>query len=319
MLDEQEEGLRKPFTIPTNLDDWTWETVTTLVKKHDYEPSLYDFKRALHQTEGDKKAKEDHNDSIRRTACSMANTNGGFIIFGILDRQKKVDHPEQRIVGIPDGDLRKEFGEKVSCLQPEIYFDTVFLRHPDDEKKGVFVVFIPHSPRRPHMFLSSESGIYYRRGNGGSAEIMNHYEVREQMLYAEGRLQRVTLFRLEITQYLELIQVMLSEGNVVGQTHYRFDTSAYKVLLADICDLLPASENLLPLLLKIPLEANKINRAIEFVNSMVPVSIALGGKMREPYETSAGSIKHYLEVLRDICVGCQGRLEHIFGKTGSNS
>jgi hypothetical protein len=73
------------------------------------------------------------------------------------------------------------------------------------------------------------------------------------MMNTEERLRKVTLLRLEIVQYLELIQMMLSEGNAVIRMLYRFDTGAFKPLLADICSLLPSSGNLLPLLLRIPM------------------------------------------------------------------
>ncbi len=45
------------------------------------------------------------------------------------------------------------------------------------------------------MFLTT--GVYYRRGDGGSAVAMTHYEVRDQMMYTEDRMKKVTLLRLE--------------------------------------------------------------------------------------------------------------------------
>jgi hypothetical protein len=304
MLEEEEKGHNRQIVIPTSLEDWTWETMVTLVKKHEFEPGIYDYKDVLHPT-GDQKHRDEHNDSIRRTACSMANTSGGFILFGVKDRRKRVDTLEKRIIGIPvQGDLRKEFGDKVGDLQPEIYFDTALFRHPDDGNKGVFVVSIPLSPRRPHMV--SAIGAYYKRGDGGSARHMDHYEVREQMLYTEERLQRVMLFRLEIAQYLELIQMLPSDGYEVIRTFYRFDTSAYKVLLADICSLLPASGNLLSLLLKVPLQANMINRRLESVPSSI---------IDREY------VQNFAQQLSDFhkhCTDCQNRLNVLFGPIGAD-
>src|SRR5258708_33328317 len=135
--------------LPIQLEEWTWETVINIVKKHEFEPGHYDYKDVLHPT-GQKEP--EHNDSIRRTACSMANTDGGYILFCVLDRKKSVPTPEARIKGIPiQGDLRKQIGDIISALQPEVFFNAILIRHSDDATKGVFVVSIPQSQRRPHM------------------------------------------------------------------------------------------------------------------------------------------------------------------------
>lgn len=101
----------------------------------------------------------------------------GVILFGIQDRKKEVAKFEDRIVGIPiGGDLRKHFGDKIMKIQPEVYFETnpqVFPL-PTNRDKGIFIVRIPKNLRRPHMVLST--GVYYRRGENGTAIPMNHYE-----------------------------------------------------------------------------------------------------------------------------------------------
>lgn len=56
----------------------------------------------------------------------MANTDGGYILFGVRDRKQQVYSPEGRIVGIPlETDLLKEFGEKILVIQPEISLDEI--------------------------------------------------------------------------------------------------------------------------------------------------------------------------------------------------
>ncbi len=298
--------------LPIPLEDWTWETVVNVVKRHEFEPGHYDYKDVLHPTG---QREPEHNDSIRRTACSMANTDGGFILFGVLDRKKSVSTPEARIKGIPiQGDLRKEFGDKISVLQPELFFNAILIRDPDDVAKGVFVVYIPKSQRRPHMMLPY--CVYYRRGEGGQAFSMNHYEVREQMINTEERLQRVTLFRLKIAQYLSLITMMLSEGSNVVRMLYRFDTSGYDPLLADICSLLPSSENLLSLLLQIPLQANMINNYLDQTsNSSMPPPMNVDPSF---YIGDVNGIRTNLDGLQKYCMMCQKRLDKLFGPLVAN-
>ena len=45
--------------IPALVEDWTWDTIVHVVKKHEFEPSLYDFKDVLHPT-GDQAHRDRH-------------------------------------------------------------------------------------------------------------------------------------------------------------------------------------------------------------------------------------------------------------------
>src|SRR6266571_4213413 len=101
-----------------DINQWNYSTIYGLVTERDYEPDTYDFKEVLSGT-GNEESKKKLNDSIRKTVCSLANADGGYIIFGVKDPKK---HPnlttEQRIVGIPKStEYLKEFGNKISSIQ----------------------------------------------------------------------------------------------------------------------------------------------------------------------------------------------------------
>lgn len=67
--------------IPENLDAWTFETIVGVVVHHEFEPGRFEFKEVLHPTVGSSEPKAKHLESIRRTACSMANYDfGGYIL-----------------------------------------------------------------------------------------------------------------------------------------------------------------------------------------------------------------------------------------------
>jgi len=289
-------GLEEFGDLPPRLEDWTLDTVENLVKKYEFEPGTFDYKDALNPTGTDRTS---YISSIRQTACSLANSGGGFILFGVKDRRTSVAAPEGRITGIPiGGDLLKQFGNKIEAVQPEIFFEAVpqVLPLREDPSKGVFVVKIPQSQRRPHMALPE--GIYYRRGEGGSAVAMTHYEVREQMMNTEDRKQKVTLLRLELAQYQEIANLALFR---VNSTPYRFDVSAYKVLLAEVCSLIPP--NLLRTMLDVPLKANLLNRRLD--------------NMYGNHDTMPRfEIETELTEFRRFCAGCEGSLESIFGPLG---
>ncbi len=311
--------MSSPFDLPTDLKQWDYETVYRLVSGEAYEPGIFDFKELL-KARGSEEGEKEHIKNIRKVIGSMANTNtGGFIIFGVLDRLK---HPNKttkgKIVGIEDGDLRKEFDDKQKeSIHPHVYFETCpkLIDIPDVQGKGVFVVRIPPSPRRPHMVTIEERtvgkvNIFYRRGDGGTAIPMSYYEVRDQMMFTEERLRKVTLLRLEITQYQEIITEMLAIGPYVVVTRYRFDTGAFKVLLADICSLIPPTTDILRKLLRIPMQANTINQSIypaAFANEQ-DVAAEQASFTRQTKE-----IRKNLENLRELCALCESDLTKIFG------
>lgn len=251
------------MAIPRDLTTWTYDTVLEIVHSHEFEPAEFDYKPAIVATKSDP-AKEELSPSIRKTACGMANADGGFILFGVKDRKYPVSSPDKRLEGMPLGaDLRKQFGDKISDIQREVHFEAVPrpIVLPNDPTKGIFVVYIPSSARRPHMVVSD--GVFYRRGAGGTSERMAFYEVREQMLYTEERLQKVTLFRLQLAQYRRLADRMHSQSVAVYNLPDRFDTSVFMALLADICGTSPRLQGLLARLADVPLRLAVINKLLD--------------------------------------------------------
>ena len=307
--------------IPDDLDVWTFDTVRDIVRHHDFEPGRFDYKEVLNPSKelmptAGSGTKSDVVLSIRKTVCSMANTNGGFILFGVADREKlkKGASKDELIVGIPlGGDLRKEFGNKLSDIVPEIPdFKAIPNAFPlKDGARGIYVVQIPPSARRPHMVRSQ--GVYYRRGEGGSCDPMDHYVVREQMLHTEERLRKVHLFRLYIKRFLATRGMLLTsaENGTLRTTLTRFDTGSYMPLLADIWDLMPSNDPARDALFFIPTQADQINRALDHMYDSY-----LRWEKDGPGPISPEYVTARLEELRGTCAFCEERLELHFGPLG---
>src|SRR5215813_6369699 len=90
-------GLEEFGDLPSRLEDWKYETIEYLVKNYEFEPGTFDYKDVLNPSGPNQ---NNYLASIRQTACSMANTGGGFILFGVKDRKVAVATPEDRITGI---------------------------------------------------------------------------------------------------------------------------------------------------------------------------------------------------------------------------
>ncbi len=294
--------MERLIELPEKLDQWTYDTVVAIVRKYEFEPGSFDYKGALVLPRTDPKREEVYA-SIRRTVCSMANADGGFILFGVRDRSETVSSPDDRIIGIPlGGDLRKQFSEKISAIQRPVDFDAspTPILLPTDSTRGIFIAYIPQSQLRPHMDIST--GAFYRRGEGGKADKMNFYEVREQMMYTEERLRKVTLFRLKLARYRKMEKEIFSTAPVM-KIYYRFDTGAFDVLLADICGLLPPSMGLLEQLLEIPIMASVINEFLDRTTTDYMPS--------EIFTLSAD--------FSNKCLECENQLNQIFGPLPGNN
>ncbi len=283
-----------------DINQWDHGTINRLVIQRDAEPGIYDFKEVLSGT-GTDTHKQQVNDSIRKTACGMANADGGYIIFGVKDSKKYPTlTPEQRIVGIPkSSEFLKEFGDKIARIQrnlPCIYPDRL-IDIPGKDTHGIFVVHVPLSPLRPHMI----AGTFYKRVGTGSAEPMEWHEVRDQMLYTEGRLQKVRLLRLKVEQIKKLRESKLAAGYQWDRTiaqSARYDTNTLEIVLADVCDLLSAA--LLTYLLDLSRAANEFNIVMD-------PSTPFAGNDRSTAEAEKSNL------LLKLCEECEKQLAEQFG------
>ncbi len=133
------------MSLPGDPNQWTFQLIRQLVDQGYLETDYYDFKAELNGKD------PEHNQRLTKTACAFANTRGGFIVFGIRDLGEET---KPRIEGITQsGDLANDFGQKIRAASPTVQFSfgNPPLKVPDSPKV-IFVVYIPQSPNRPHMF-----------------------------------------------------------------------------------------------------------------------------------------------------------------------
>jgi hypothetical protein len=89
------------MNFSTDIDQWDYSTIYILITQHDYETGTHDFKEVLSGT-GNEESRKKLNDSICKTICGMANTDGGYLIFGVKDPKQWPNLAErERFGGIP--------------------------------------------------------------------------------------------------------------------------------------------------------------------------------------------------------------------------
>lgn len=294
--------------VPADVNAWTYDTIMQLLTDHSGEPSWFDFKANLGDTR----------ESTRKTAAAMANTDGGYLIFGVKDAAAGLTLAE-RITGLPhDAEFRKTLGDVLACIKPLLRFlvrDRP-IDFPSDPTRGIQPVRIPPSATTGHGVGRNGGWFFYRRGDGGQAVPMDYYEVRDQMLYGAERLRKVQLLRLELVQmrddHASLASTTLPysagyDGKPIPDLMLRFDTSDFRPLIADVCGLLPASGTVLADLLRICSTANLVNRRLDRIISTIPPWD------REGNTKHMANIRGTLAVLAHLIADTEQALDTAFG------
>ena len=176
------------MAVPRSLDGWTLPVIKDLVDTRTGEDDTFDFKEVLKPSKPDT---AEFNVRLVATACSFANTAGGFLLFGV----KANVTDGERVVGIPKSEENaKVFSEKVHRAEPSLNFDTKSIEVDDD--RVVFVVEIRPAARGPHWDTSC---LFWKRSQGRKAE-MTHQEVQQAFINYSERVARLHLVFISLVE-----------------------------------------------------------------------------------------------------------------------
>lgn len=150
-------------------DNYTIDDISYLLK-YEVEESLHlDYKSGESLGKTENRTKE-----IAKDVSAFANSDGGVIIYGILEK----DHRPNSFAYVDGTCITKEWLEQVinSKVNKKIPGVEIYpFRVDGDLKKSIFLVKIPRSNMAPHMSCDHR---YYKRYNFTSVP-MEDYEVRD--------------------------------------------------------------------------------------------------------------------------------------------
>lgn len=186
--------------IPNKLKDWNFGIVRKLIEEGLFETEKFDFKKDIPH-KNDNIGKE----RLEKSVCAFANTEGGFLIFGIKDdKSLSVD---ERIIGIdPKRDFPREIGDKIMNVEPLIYYDfkNPPLHIPKNEEI-IHIIEIPKSTNRPH--ITSKKEFYYRTNKGNVP--MNYHQIKNSFVYEERRKEKLKLLIGELLKNKEYAKLAI--------------------------------------------------------------------------------------------------------------
>jgi len=155
------------LTPTTQLSEWSEEWIKQILDQDLSEGYLYDFKADISTKD----------QSMAKTVTSFANTQGGFIIFGIKDGESATGW--KRLHGVTD---KKEFAKKLSdVLSNSKVVPTIFFEDPrflsisrNNISHEVAIVKINSSEFKPHAVVGSDGLLKFWVRNNQTASAMTY-------------------------------------------------------------------------------------------------------------------------------------------------
>ena len=172
------------MAIPERLDDWTLETLTSLIGAGVGESDRHDFKAQLNEG-------QETNRNLTKLCCAFANTRGGFIVIGVSQKSKPfgLDGVE------PDREIYGNFLKRVR-VEPDIHIEMP--RQIQLESGKVIYVFeVPASIGRPHLPIREEERTFWKRV-GSNCKQMSLQEIRGQMNDHRAMREQLTLLVMDL-------------------------------------------------------------------------------------------------------------------------
>jgi hypothetical protein len=246
--------------IPTTLSDWSVAVLIELLERHVFEDEQFDFKESLLDPRDDK-AK----DRLRKTCSAFANTEGGFLVFGVANAASL--SPRKRLIGLDTSlDFPEHFGNfPLSCTPSAPW---LFLNPPLKLENGrlIHVVHVLKSWRAPHSVGNTENGwIFPKRTNKGN-EAMNMDEIRSAFLGLYEKRLKLQLLKSELATIKQnALGCFVAEPEKVS-SHYSlvsFDTAIVDSIVADTYSITASYPDLLSALSRIRERTRLANNKIQ--------------------------------------------------------
>ncbi len=184
-------------------------TITDIVKEGYEESETLEIKSEING-EGDK---------IGKTVCALANTKGGFFVFGVDRKKTKL---EEILVGLTDLDqLKRTIVDQIQLLKPTLPLKCINFRKSNisiHENKVIVVLKIIPSPLIPHQFQDK----FYKRISDGNTT-MDIDEIINAIIESKKSKYQLNLLKLELGHISNIVKRMssfLKEGHTESMVNY---------------------------------------------------------------------------------------------------
>lgn len=139
--------------IPENLNDWNLETIENLIQYRDIESENLDFKEKISE--------------LPRHICALANSSGGFLVFGIAPKKDSITKKilGYRKIGFDKGKedyIGLEIGNDVFLISP---IPSYKIKHIPDASVFYSILKIKNEVSKKPFFIKNKGQCFIRIDN----------------------------------------------------------------------------------------------------------------------------------------------------------
>lgn len=158
------------------------EDLKVLINNPEYRENEYiDYKLTfsfLECEKGDVRNKK--KDEFKTDICSFANSNGGYLIFGVKDENNNGYATELQGIDIPDNNIDKfeldRRNDLMSILPRIPYIQFKFIKLKND--KYIVIIFIKHDSFAPYLYLQNNKNYIAFKRVGNKKTPMSYLELK---------------------------------------------------------------------------------------------------------------------------------------------
>jgi len=135
----------------------TYEDIEALTSSGEPEGITLDYKKTISGSERDKA-------ELAKDICAFANSQGGYLVIGVEERDGKPVHPPCGTERMLERQQVQEWVEQVanSNIAQRVRTDIKAIAIPNSDR-CIVIVHVPMSIRMPHMVTCQSDNRYYRR------------------------------------------------------------------------------------------------------------------------------------------------------------
>jgi hypothetical protein len=207
--------------IPDTLNGWTLPKIEDIARAGVSENDVFDLKADLQSP-----------DHQRKTVAAFANSDGGFLVFGVTN--------DRRVVGVTNPELVRDFGGKLrDNLSPSVEFRFAEKPHTLPSGNLVYVAHVPKGTRAPHAVYINNAWGFFKRTAAGSNEPMTYEEIRAAFTDARRRLRELMWLQVDVERIRSLAENMHPNAPGVDpltRLATRFDLGQLKAIRLSLFD-----------------------------------------------------------------------------------
>jgi predicted HTH transcriptional regulator len=190
--------------IPATLDGWSLDVVRDLLAKGYQEGDRFDFKEMLPRDDVGRLR-------LSKTCCAFANSQGGYLVFGVVDAKGSV---EQRLVGVdPTIDFPGQFGDYPRRCVPSVEWAPKNPPVQLSNGRVLPIVHVPPSPSAPHAVREQSGAWFFAKRTAQGNQPMTIEEVRAEFLGFYEKRVKLQLLRTELERMQHKAGQMVVSGS----------------------------------------------------------------------------------------------------------